>query len=232
MKVSLWCTGQMPTAEVLAANGVQTFAAAGQDNRTNQEQKHDSHTAMPVLVPIGPGFQALPKKLVEKITANEYIDFAELPPAKGKSRPVPQSVEGQVLVVQAADLMQSRRIIPDLATWSQCFALYVAVLAPTQPERIGDLMAYQALIAKASLRYKWPSWVVYDQNFRQEVAGKPNQTWGKVDPSTYTLCFTGQALSAENWCSRCQCLDHTAWNCPVNPKKRQWSSPAGAPPVK
>ena len=163
----------MPNAEVLIANRVQTFTA------TDQESLEQKKAVTPVLVPVGPGFQALPKKLVEKITANECIDFAELPPAKGKSRPLPQSTEGQVLVVQAADLMQTHRIIPDLATWSQCFTLYVAVLAPTQPERIRDLVAYQAIIAKASLKYKWPSWVVYDQNFRQEVAGKPDQTWGK-----------------------------------------------------
>ena len=28
----------------------------------------------------------------------------------------------QIIVVQAAELMQARKIIPDLATWTQCFA--------------------------------------------------------------------------------------------------------------
>lgn len=58
-----------------------------------------------------------------------------------------RSNDGQVIVVQAADLLQSRRVIPDLATWSQCYALFVAVLAPHQPERLPELMAYQSLIA-------------------------------------------------------------------------------------
>ncbi len=49
------------------------------------------------------------------------------------------ALEDQVIVVQAADLIQSWRIIPDLATWSQCYALYVAVLATDQPERLLDL---------------------------------------------------------------------------------------------
>ena len=70
---------------------------------------------------VGAGLPALPKKLVEQIRVNEYIDFANLPPAKGKSRPLPLSLEGHVIVVQAADLAQPRRVIPDLATWSQCF---------------------------------------------------------------------------------------------------------------
>ena len=176
---------------------------------------------------VGAGLLALPKKTVERIRANEYIDFAELPPAKGKGRPVPHSLEGQVIVVQAADLIQSRKIIPDFATWSQCFALYVATLATHQLEQLTDLMAYQSLIAKASIKFKWPSWVVYDQNFRQEAAGNPDQLWGKADPSLYAQCFTGQAVSAENWCSKCQCLDHTSADCPFRSRKRAWSSAIG-----
>ena len=72
------------------------------------------------------GLAALPKKLVEKIKTNQYIDFTKLPPAMEKSRLVPQFLEEQVLVVQAAYLLQARKIIPDLATWLQCFALFVA----------------------------------------------------------------------------------------------------------
>ena len=155
--------------------------------------------------------------------ANEYIDFADLPPAKGKSRPLPQSLEGHIIVVQAADLAQPRRVIPDLATWSQCFALYVTVLAPSQP-RLADLMAYQSLIAKVSAKFKWPSWVVYDENFQQDAVGNPQLAWAKVDPSTYAQCFTNQVISRKNWCEKCQSLDHTSGNCPSRPRKRPWSA--------
>ena len=117
------------------------------------------------LVPIGQGFPALLRKLVERIRSNEYVDFMELPPAKGRSRPLAQAAEGQIVVVQEADMTSSRRIIPDLAMWLQCFGLYVAVLAPQQPHRVPELMSYQGIIAKASLKYKWPSWIVYDGSF-------------------------------------------------------------------
>lgn len=103
------------------------------------------------MVTMGTGLAALPKKLVTKILANDYIDFAELPPARGKSRPVPHALEGQVIVVQAADLIETRKIIPDLATWVQCFSLYVAVLATHSSQRVPELMAYQTTITKASL---------------------------------------------------------------------------------
>ena len=71
-------------------------------------------------------------------------------------------------------------------------------------------MAYQSLIAKVSAKFKWPSWVVYDQNFRQDAVGNPQLAWAKVDSSTYAQCFTSQAISQENWCEKCQSLDHTS----------------------
>ena len=84
------------------------------------------------IVILGGGLPALTEKLVDKIEAGEYIDFTELPPARGKSRSVLPAVEGQVLVVQAVDLLQSHWVIPDLATWLQCFAIYAAVIVSKQ----------------------------------------------------------------------------------------------------
>ena len=118
------------------------------------------------LVTIGTGLPALPKKLMARVLANEYVDFTELLPAKGEGRPTPQSLKGQVIVVQEAELLQARKIIRDLDTWTQCFSTYTAVLCAKYPARLPELMAYQTIIAKASQRYQWPSWVVYDQNFQ------------------------------------------------------------------
>ena len=179
---------------------------------------------------MGCGLPAIPKKLAEKIVAGEYIDFSELPPAKGKGKSAAQSYEGQIVVVQATDLVQSRRLVPDLATWTQCFGLITAVLAKHQPGKVADLMAYLAIISKASQKYRWPSWVIYDQHFRMEAAGNPAQSWARVDPSLYAQCFTGQARAAENWCSHCQGLDHSSMRCPYKPQKRSWGTAFGQPP--
>lgn len=235
---------ELPNAEELRSAGIQQFGSSGVGAEGPTEtdcslslirapdaaDAEGSMEAAQPMICLGSGLPALSKKLVAKILANEYIDFSELPPAKGKSRTMPQSLEGQVIVVQAADLLQARRIIPDLATWLQCFALYVATLASKYPKKVPELMAYQTMIARASQKYRWPSWVVYDQNFRQEAAGNPAQSWAKVDPSIYAQCFTGQAISTENWCTRCQCLDHTSANCPYRQRKRPWHSMAGTGP--
>ncbi len=189
-------TGEVPNAEMLAAMGVQSFSTenATPQVRTTPGRRITQATTkkqQPLLAGPSEGrFPALLKKLVGKDLIHQYIEFAELPLGKGKNRQLTQALEGQVLVVQEADLLQTRKVIPDLATWSQCLALYVAVLPPHQLGRIAHFMAYQAMIAKTSMKYKWPVWIVYDQNFWQEVAGA-TQSWAKVDPSIYAVCFTG-----------------------------------------
>ena len=62
---------------------------------------------------VGHGLPPVSKKLADRILAGEFVDLAELPPAKGKVRPL-QSPEGGVLLVSAHDLLQQKRLIPDL----------------------------------------------------------------------------------------------------------------------
>ena len=77
------------------------------------------------------------------------------------------------------------------------------------------------------LLYRWPSWIVYDQAFQQEMAGEKGQLWAKVDPSTYSVCFFGQNMNTENWCSTCRLLDYTSATCPEKvPRMRGWSRTA------
>ena len=67
---------------------------------------------------VGHGLPPVSNKLAHQILVGEFVDLAELPPAKGKVRPL-QSPEGGVLLVSAHDLLQQKRLIPDLATWFQ-----------------------------------------------------------------------------------------------------------------
>ena len=215
------------SAEELAALGLLTFAGSKKEaeqagrrkDKVGQQREPGPSTSSQSLVNIGPGLRAVSRRLIDRIKANEFVDFAELPPAKGKSRPPPQVGEGQIVVLQAADLAPTRRTILDLATWLQCFGLYMVVIAQSQPERVPELMAYQAIIANASTKYTWPSWLVYDTSFRQEVAGTVGQSWARVDPSIYSVCFFGQNISGENWCQSCQSLTILAKHAPPDPRR-------------
>ena len=192
-----------------------------------------SSSAAPIsTVATAPGLPPLAKKLAESILAGNYVDFAELPPAKGRCKLL-QSTEGQLVLIHAADLLQSKRLIPDLATWCQCFAIFAAVVTSRHPERTASLMAYLAAITKASTRYKWPSWVVYDLNYRQNATDTGQTDWSRIDPGLYAECFNNMAISAEGWCTHCYSTEHTSDNCILRPlsKKRPQSS-AAAPPAK
>ena len=122
------------------------------------------------------------------------MDFMEFPKVRGKTKSGPLTAEGQILVNQAADMTPARRLVPDQTTWLQCFSMYTAAITQDQPDRAAEPMAYEIIIAKSSQRYKWPSWVIYGATFRQEMAGVSGQSWARVDPSIYSLCFTRQAF--------------------------------------
>ena len=130
----------------------------------------------------------------------KYVDLGELPPAKvfGKTpSTLTSDMEGKIVLMQAAEYMQSKKHIPDLATWMRCFAIYAAVLLTKYPDRAQSLLMYSAIIARLSKKFRWPSWIIYDQYFRQEAADTGKTDWFKIDSSIHAQCFRGMSLCAE-----------------------------------
>ena len=187
-----------------AAMGVAMAGAAG------------SSKAMDTIV-VAPGVPALKRSLVDLILAGKFTDLGELPPARGFGKTpaaLSSDVEGKIVLLQAADYVHSKKHIPDLATWMQCFAIYSAVLLTKHPERAQSLLMYAAIIARLSKKFRWPAWIIYDQYFRQEAADTGKTDWSKIDSSIHTQCFMGMSLSADGWCSICTSMDHTKHTCP------------------
>ena len=48
------------------------------------------------------------------------------------------------------------------------FSIFCTTIISKYPARLAVLMAYQTTIARASPWYWWTSWIIYNQNFRQE----------------------------------------------------------------
>ena len=104
----------------------------------NSEERSSSQPPAP-LVTIGTALPALLKKLIARVLANEHIDFPDLPQQRARAGPMPQSHEGQVITVQAAELLLARKITPDLATWTQLalvLSIYAAALCAKYPTRL------------------------------------------------------------------------------------------------
>ena len=126
------------------------------------------------------------------------------------------------------DCLQAKCLTPDLGTWLQCFSIYTAVVLTKFPERATSLMLYAANIAKLSQKFRWPSWVIYDNSFRQEAAETGRTDWNRIDASLHAQCFHGMALSAESWCSLCHSVDHLKNSCPLKPQDlppTKWPAP-------
>lgn len=102
--------------------------------------------------------------------------------------------------------------------------MYTAVLLTKYPARAQSFLMYSAVIARLSKKSRWPSWVIYDCNFRQEAADTGNKDWTKIDGGIYAQCFTGMALSMEGWCTICNSMDHLRSACPCRPLEDQSSS--------
>ena len=131
------------------------------------------------------GLAALPKKTVGKTLAFEYIDFNEFPPSEGE-----ESVLATVARRASCGSTSSRpgadqNVDPRSGNVDPVFFSVAATLLPHHPGRLAEFMAYQSIIAKTSTRYKWPSRIIYDQSFRQDVESNPSQSLATVEPCIY-----------------------------------------------
>ena len=79
------------------------------------------------------------------------------------------------------------------------------------------MMMYMATIAKLSKKFQWPSWIMYDHDFRQEAAATGNHDWAKIDPGVYATSFTNQGVASDGWCGTCKTMEHSKDSCPLRP---------------
>ena len=105
-----------------------------------------------------------------------------------------------------------RHPITDLWTWLKAFAIYVAVMSQKNGGAVPELMAYMVSIIQAEEDYAECAWVRYDAAYRQQTAACHNTTWSKVNPSLFSLCFTGKA-QALSWCDLCLSSSHVTREC-------------------
>ena len=91
---------------------------------------------------IAPGIPAIKKWLATSILADEFIDLTKKAPAKGRSKPLNRGLEGQIVLLHAAEYFQAKRLIPDMASWLQCYAIFMVVVITKHPERATSMIIY------------------------------------------------------------------------------------------
>lgn len=101
--------------------------------------------------------------------------------------------------------------VTDFHTWLQCFATYASVLGNVNTSSFPELMAYLVTISRVSQDF---AWVRYDAAFRRQAAITENKKWSQINPSLYSICFTGKA-QATTQCELCLTLLHAIKQCPL-----------------
>ena len=174
------------------------------------------------MVSVGQGLPALSPTMIKQIQQGEYVDFSDLPPCRGNTSAVlPKTMEGQAVLLDLRDVVRAKRLPQDFQSWARCFALYTAVVAQAQPHRVPELMAHQCNIARYSLKYIWPSWVIYDIEYRQARALDPGSSWSVTDGGLYAECFNSMRKDkGELWCGHCHSMEHSSSSCPVAPPSK------------
>ena len=111
-------------------------------------------------------------------------------------------------------VVRRKRAITDVATWVQCFATYVSVLSTPHPQAVPELLAYLIFILRASQDFGGVSWVTYDSAFRRQAFITGNRQWSRVNPSLYSICFSGVVRTGTR-CELCLSLSHPTRDCTV-----------------
>ncbi len=178
---------------------------------------------------IGDGLPAIPRKLHASILNWEFVDLAELKhPSSTETLGADPDTQKLIITPSLEVSRYKRKPIRDIVTWTQCFAVYTAVLATKESSIVPELMAYMISTIRSAQEYDEPAWQLYDRAFREKAAATGFKKWSQLDPVLYNRCFTAKAKQVP-FCLHCAQSGHLPESCPSQ-KKRPFSVNSGIPP--
>ena len=182
-----------------------------QSGRSDQARRLAADIDVPEDSPfvVSEGLPPVPGKLVKKILKGDFVDMAEL---LRDNLEADRRVQGREAknADGSTSRLASRREVPDLLSWVQCFGVYVCVVASRHPGRIRQLLAYQTLIVREARRLGGKGWQAYDSLFRQQAAVS-SMDWSKLNSTLYAMTFLAQqGVQKVRSCLLCLESDH-AW---------------------
>ena len=195
--------------------GETTMATTESGERVTTDPKHEATkggVGKPFI--LSEGLPPVPQKLVARILRGEYIDMADLlrDNLEAQRRSASQSSGSSSMGV--APPARSRREIPDILSWVQCFGTYIAIVTSQNPERMRQLLAYQTLIVREARRCGGKGWLAYDSYFRQQAMGNSAADWSRINQSLYAVTFMAQSEREKGRCCMlCLESDHVDDQC-------------------
>ena len=143
---------------------------------------------------VGPGFSAVPAKLVAQIVAGKYIDLSDLLAANlVQKEPEPQLLLDGRLVLTSQPKKQRRRI-NDIASWMEAFSIFSLILVSYFPTRWKDLTQYKLLILRTYRHFSGRVWLAYDQAFREHAAATRLTDWSAMNVQLFNFHAAGASV--------------------------------------
>ena len=154
---------------------------------------------------VGDGMSPVPAKHASKIRRWGFVEMGKLLPEFWVA---PRDGEGD-------NKQRQGRKVTDLCTWLQCYAIYVAVLTPQEPQVIPDIMAYMGFIINVSQDHEGLGWVRYRLSL--QTAGSPywKQEVVSALPPLFSMNFAARS-SAVKRCKLCFSTTHSEHECAQN----------------
>ena len=162
------------------------------------------------MVAVVEGIQPLPKKVVKKIDACEYVDFSDLLQDQflAEELNLPSSHSGVVLV-QSLDSLKKKKRVGDFQAWIEALLVYAAVKCRDALPELANIMAYGVIMGQTARDHPADRWLTYDRKVRETAGAKKDLRWNSG------LCFSGPVkFPMARTCSSCMASGHTSWECP------------------
>lgn len=200
--------GREASAREVEDLGLSSFTAPGEERITSEVgtskpmDKSPGEEESPFI--LSEALPVVPAKLVRRILRAEYVDMAEL--LKDN-----MEAERRKLAVESGAHF-TRREVPDILSWVQCFNVYMAVVISKHPNKVKEMLAYQALIVSESRR-GGRGWRLYDAAFRQQIKSFEAVDFSKINQSLYSTTILAFSGGRQKFCSVCMLTDHTQEEC-------------------
>ncbi len=160
----------------------------------------------------------VPAKLVRRILRAEYVDMAEL--LKDNMEAERRRWQQEGASSQGPFMGRvTRREIPDVLSWLQCFTTYAAVVTARYPEKTRELLAYQAMIISEARRCGGRGWLLYDAAFRQQIRSFETVDFSRINQSLYSTTFLAYGSGRTRFFPDCMMADHAREECALHPNR-------------
>ena len=141
--------------------------------------------------------------IISKIKRGSFVELSSLLPPTDTPAPEPAFKCVQVApsqdnedegIITVATVGPPRRKVRDMSSWLEAWTTYAAVVVAWNPQRAGELLAYQDTILSAFRQFRPDAVLAYDRSFRLLAEKDLSFPWDRRDTDLYTKIFTGQGL--------------------------------------